>query len=768
MPIPRNPDLDDQHWVPRVAEETFSELLGAKKPTVWSLSGVGGVGKTSLLRRFFNHCCDNQIPVVFLVDLKQLRVSSMRELLMQVEHAHTGQFEKTQHKLRTSYETFSDMLQAYGQPADNAWDLLRRSASQNVSTEDKESLGLVAGAVRDGVKLAWQFLNRKENKSLQAILQKPEEHLLKALREDFRHQGVVLVDTLEQAAAMQLYTTLHFRGDGTLATDIRGEPHNIPFLDYCAGIAHYLLDQPVLMVLAGRQEIRELGELPPEYFARKQEVPAFTAAEITEYLENSLPRGMASPTPEDIDRLREITHGNPFLLKLVVRLLYDWRDSWIWSAEQWQPLLKSFRADDRHGLLIYVARRLASHVQEGDRNFWRLALPRQYVHREMAELLFPPEASDTVSGFQLLKAYEEKGIVYRNQHPDHYFLHDETRDALTAWAKREQLWWGKTAVGAHVRLAEWFMNNHNPAEGKPTESGRKIDPLKQPQPTELLEAAYHALMSDEAFENRKWDYTREQFWDYLAGSASLINEEKYRVITALPRLENEQVTELIKILDEENEKWGYVFDPEDYRWIREQIISGRLGPDWHSNESSLRTALAIRPDNTALLIQFANLDHLGTDEREQAYERACQLSPNANNLGNFAVFMKNIRHNHDQAEALYEQAIEADPQHANHLGNFAQFCLQRGEFNKGKELLDRAFAANPEDPGLLLELWFYRFAHFPEAFPKALDEIWVLLEAGGCSEGWDFSGNIAEAEKDGHPELSRLRSAATAITRREH
>ena len=40
----------------------------------------------------------------------------------------------------------------------------------------------------------------------------------------------------------------------------------------------------------------------------------------------------------------------------------------------------------------------------------------------------------------------------------------------------------------------------------------------------------------------------------------------------------------------------------------------------------------------------------------------------------------------------------------------------------------------------------------------------ALLETGARSEGWDFSGNIAQAEKDGHPNIALLRTLADTIT----
>ena len=52
------------------------------------------------------------------------------------------------------------------------------------------------------------------------------------------------------------------------------------------------------------------------------------------------------------------------------------------------------------------------------------------------------------------------------------------------------------------------------------------------------------------------------------------------------------------------------------------------------------------------------------------YQRALAADPtHANTLGNYANFLKNVRKDHDQAEAMHQRALAADPTHANNLGN---------------------------------------------------------------------------------------------------
>jgi Tfp pilus assembly protein PilF len=151
------------------------------------------------------------------------------------------------------------------------------------------------------------------------------------------------------------------------------------------------------------------------------------------------------------------------------------------------------------------------------------------------------------------------------------------------------------------------------------------------------------------------------------------------------------------------------------------------------------------------------------DEAEDLYQRAIEADPkHANNLGNYANFMRSARGRYDKAEAIYRRAIEINPSHANSLGNLAQLVLARGEREEGRGLIDRAFAAEPPPP-LQLELWFYRYAHFLQDYPEAVEAIEALLAEGVRSPGWDLSITLAQAAREGHPDPVRLEALAVRL-----
>ncbi len=209
-------------------------------------------------------------------------------------------------------------------------------------------------------------------------------------------------------------------------------------------------------------------------------------------------------------------------------------------------------------------------------------------------------------------------------------------------------------------------------------------------------------------------------------------------------------------------------DPKNAKILgRFAVFMETIRKDSDRAEKLFQQAIAADPKNAKILGNFAIfMKNIRKDynRAEKLYQQAIAAdSKNARNLGNFAIFMQTIRKDYNRAEQLYQQAIAANPKDANSLANFAQLKLIKGDYKNGRALIDRAFAANPEEPALKLELWFYRLAHFPKEYPQAQKEIVSILKTGERDEGWDFSGNIAQAKKDGHANVPLLQAFSDVI-----
>ena len=92
--------------------------------------------------------------------------------------------------------------------------------------------------------------------------------------------------------------------------------------------------------------------------------------------------------------------------------------------------------------------------------------------------------------------------------------------------------------------------------------------------------------------------------------------------------------------------------------------------------------------NYAIFLINIRGDH---NAAETFYKRAIKADPkHADILYNYAFFLTDIRGDHDAAETFYKRAIKADPKDAYALGNYGEFLLYRGERDRGFDLLDRS------------------------------------------------------------------------------
>jgi len=209
--------------------------------------------------------------------------------------------------------------------------------------------------------------------------------------------------------------------------------------------------------------------------------------------------------------------------------------------------------------------------------------------------------------------------------------------------------------------------------------------------------------------------------------------------------------------------------PDSSSLLGAYAVSLQEARNYDRADEYFKKALKIDPDDLKVIIFYAvfldNIRH-EYDKAEECYRKAIELAPN-NSLanGSYAGFLVHIRRDNGRAEAYYKKALEFDPSDANVTGNYAQLLLATGRKAEAKALIDRAFSFNPDKPGLLAELWFYRYANLYKKYgEKAYDELVKLIGDGARSIGWSFEDNIALAKKEGHPHLDKLEKLNKIIT----
>jgi tetratricopeptide (TPR) repeat protein len=131
-------------------------------------------------------------------------------------------------------------------------------------------------------------------------------------------------------------------------------------------------------------------------------------------------------------------------------------------------------------------------------------------------------------------------------------------------------------------------------------------------------------------------------------------------------------------------------------------LKARKEPDSEKREAIYREGLSDFPNNPELLGNFAMFMEdvrQSYDEAERLYRKCLELNPNdAEYTGNFATFMQNVRRDYDEAERLYRKSLELNPGNAIHTGNFAGFMEDiRQNYDEAERLYRKSLELNPDD-----------------------------------------------------------------------
>ncbi|WP_350292066.1 tetratricopeptide repeat protein [uncultured Croceitalea sp.] len=191
--------------------------------------------------------------------------------------------------------------------------------------------------------------------------------------------------------------------------------------------------------------------------------------------------------------------------------------------------------------------------------------------------------------------------------------------------------------------------------------------------------------------------------------------------------------------------------------------------DYQEAEKYYLKALKIEPENANNNGNYANyLQQIKKDyaKAEKYYLKALKIEPEQpNNNGNYANYLHIVKKDYQEAEKYYLKALKIQPEHANNNGNYSQLLLIQERKKVASKFLNKAFQLNGDEKSdLLIELWFYRFAHYPEYLSEAEQKIEKLLGEGIRSIGWDFGENIKVAIKENHPNQKKLKEFAKRIT----
>ena len=140
--------------------------------------------------------------------------------------------------------------------------------------------------------------------------------------------------------------------------------------------------------------------------------------------------------------------------------------------------------------------------------------------------------------------------------------------------------------------------------------------------------------------------------------------------------------------------------PHYWKVVNEAARLHRLG-DTEKAEEFYRKGVKEYPDCAPLLGNYAVfLKNIRKDYHaaKYYYKKALEADPkNASHLGNYALFLTDVRKDHDAAEHFYKKALEADPKKASHLGNYANFLMEiRRDLDASEQYYKKALEADPD------------------------------------------------------------------------
>ena len=210
-------------------------------------------------------------------------------------------------------------------------------------------------------------------------------------------------------------------------------------------------------------------------------------------------------------------------------------------------------------------------------------------------------------------------------------------------------------------------------------------------------------------------------------------------------------------------------DPDEPIWaFNYALFLDEVKKKYEQAKVYYEKALQIHPKNPNYNYSYAGFLFLKKKDivgAENYYLKAMEIDPqNVYYKMAYATFLLHNKKKLDVAEEHFIKYIEEYPDNPSGNGNYAQLLLYRGQKEKAANYINYALNNIKNDPELELELWFYKYAHFPEHLKEAEKNIETLLSKGIKSINWDFDVNIEQALKDKHPNPKKLKEIAKRIT----
>ena len=559
-----------EDWLQR-----FQGYLQQQQGVIWRVTGQPGIGKSTLLRQFEYVCEQSECPNVWL-DLESFTPTQGLDVLAAM--AGAARFFDTEkvnkgwkEKAGESFKTVSGGL----------------IGALELGKDLIPGGGLAVGAAKVLVGLGEGVAGKAAQASEDAAAAHPERYLLEALAKAGEKHPVLLVDTYEHILRHDLKVQSRLvLGYGQAR---EGSLKTLRLSEWLHELFEYLQTKGWRMVMAGR-------EIPRSKPA--DQLPRFSRAEILQAARNR--PALAEYLPAQEAAIASVLStssfdGNPLWLQvamnLLENLLAEGKDL-SQLAQQPGYLHECFETDDpfdtgayegiEHGRCkLTLINTLTRHIGELEDQAWKIALPRVLDKGLVMQLFAPQQANAILHNFKLAGVFRVAG--------QQFTLHEEIRDLLLAYARSKgwldtdetralhgKLWDYITQCYSSQSKLEEVLSGHEFGGGNFSEVWSQHTEVEMVFPRVwMLEACYHRCLSGVGLAEK--GVSPRSFAYALMGSASLTAVEKWQIANQLPSLSVFQVSELMRIMDEETQKWEGMFGRDVTTRLLLDIAEGKAG-----------------------------------------------------------------------------------------------------------------------------------------------------------------------------------------------
>ena len=531
-------------WISR-----FNDYMHSDEGLIWRITGVPGIGKSTLMKRFAGRCEEAGRFHVWL-DLEGYQAGHGLDIL--TELSKSTRFFDTEESNKTIREKLGERFIQY---KDDLGSVLE------AGTLVDPSGGLITGGAKVLLDLGNGLAGSAANMSEEAAAVHPELFLVKALAAAGEKNPICLVDTFEHILTgdLNVQSRLDFNFDEPRETTLKTQP----VAGWLNQLFEFLRSNGWRIVIAGRN----MHEAKV-----KDKLNRFSREEIREAANNRPNLGPYMPDQADeiIDVLAILSfEGNPLWLQvamnLLENLLEDGEDLTQLAAKP-EYLHQCFEEEDASNLSghygiehasckLQLIRTLTQHIDGIEDQAWKVALPRVLSPDILSQLFERQQANAIRHNFTIAG-------VFRGNPRKQFTLHEEIRDLLLAYARNKKYIEQDNTSALHDQLWKHLNKRYSADEQYPV--------IWQ------LEACYHRLNSVQSLLKASNLPHPNDFVTLLLGSGSLSVNEKWRIAQAAEDITEFQFLELNRILGEERSKWEDLFGVEIARKLLIDLSEGKV------------------------------------------------------------------------------------------------------------------------------------------------------------------------------------------------